>query len=419
MDQNQKNGSHYYKKIIIALVLGWVAIWIYRTILTPIYPQIQEALGNASNAEIGLIASVYFFAYTGMQIPAGALVDKFGQKSVLIPAFIGFAIGAVVLGTSSTLIQVYLGSLIAGLATGSYYGAAYSLSAKHVPKDKKTFANAVINSGSAVGMVIGLIGSSVLVGGLNIDWNWMLYGTALIILGVTFIFFINIKSDKQLAAMEEENNGGVKVDAKPVVEEDDGVSLFSGKHLTIYFVYFAVCYGYYMIVTWLPSFLVAEKGFAQSDVGYVSALVAIAGIPGALIFARILDRRQQDRLKYILGLLIVAAVMIGLTVYSPSPWILYIALILYGLFGKLAIDPVLITYVSDSVPEHKTAKALGLFNFFGMASSVVAPWLTGFIGDTTGSQIIGFYIGTILLLVAAALFFLVIYLRDGKNSQHA
>ena len=188
MDQNQKNGSQYYKKIIIALVLGWVAIWIYRTILTPIYPQIQEALGNASNAEIGLIASVYFFAYTGMQIPAGALVDKFGQKSVLIPAFIGFAIGAVVLGTSSTLIQVYLGSLIAGLATGSYYGAAYSLSAKHVPKDKKTFANAVINSGSAVGMVIGLIGSSVLVGGLNIDWNWMLYGTALIILGVTFIF---------------------------------------------------------------------------------------------------------------------------------------------------------------------------------------------------------------------------------------
>ncbi|WP_166626568.1 MFS transporter [Jeotgalicoccus sp. S0W5] len=410
--------SNNYKKIIVALVFGWVAIWIYRTILTPIYPQIQDALGNASNAEIGLIASVYFFAYTGMQIPAGALVDKFGQKTVLIPAFIGFAVGAVVLGTSTTLPQVYIGSLIAGLATGSYYGSAYSLSAKHVPKEKKTFANAVINSGSAVGMVIGLIGSSVLVGGLNVEWNWMLYGTALIILGITFVFYINIKSDKQLEAMEDQT-AKTTTDTKNVVKEDDGVSLFSSKHLTIYFVYFAVCYGYYMIVTWLPSFLVAEKGFAQSDVGYVSALVAIAGIPGALIFARILDRRQQDRLKYILALLIIAAVMIRLTVYSPSPWILYIALILYGLFGKLAIDPVLITYVSDSLPEHKTAKALGLFNFFGMASSVVAPWLTGFIGDTTGSQIIGFYIGTVLLLVAALLFFLVIYLRDGKNSQHA
>src|SRR5699024_6427410 len=131
---------------------------------------------------------VYFFAYTGMQIPAGVLVDKFGQKAVLIPAFIGFAIGAVVLGTAGSLPQVYIGSLISGIATGSYY----------------------------------------------------------------------------------------------------------------------------------------------------------------------------------------------------------------GLMGKLAIDPVLITYVSDSVPEQKTAKALGLFNFFGMVSSVVAPWLTGYIGDVTGSQVLAFYIGSIL-----------------------
>lgn len=66
MNQREQNGSQYYKRIIVALVLGWVAIWIYRTILTPIYPQIQSSLGDVSNAEIGLIASVYFFAYTGM-----------------------------------------------------------------------------------------------------------------------------------------------------------------------------------------------------------------------------------------------------------------------------------------------------------------------------------------------------------------
>lgn len=258
MNELVKNGSQYYKKIIVALVFGWVAIWIYRTILTPIYPQIQSSLGDVSQSQIGLIASVYFFAYTGMQIPAGALADKFGQKAVLIPAFIGFAIGAVVLGTSSTIIQVYIGSLIAGLATGSYYESAYSLSAKHVPKDKKTFANAIINSGSAVGMVIGLIGSSVLVIGLNIEWNWMLYGTALIILGVTFVFFINIKSDKKAAVIENPENAEA-TSADIVTDQENDVSLFSSKHITVYFTYFAVCYGYYMIVTWLPSFLVAEK----------------------------------------------------------------------------------------------------------------------------------------------------------------
>ena len=123
-------------------------------------------------------------------------------------------------------------------------------------------------------------------------------------------------------------------------------------------------------------------------------------------------------MKYILLLLLVSAVMIGLTVYSPSPWILYLALIIYGLMGKLAIDPVLITYVSDSVPEQKTAKALGLFNFFGMASSVVAPWLTGYIGDVTGSQVLAFYIGSVLLLAAAVFFFLLFTSEAEKKLQH-
>lgn len=67
--------------------LGWVAIWIYRTVLTPIYPEIQASLDNVSNAEIGAIASFYFFAYCSMQIPCGILVDKFGQKIMLMAGF--------------------------------------------------------------------------------------------------------------------------------------------------------------------------------------------------------------------------------------------------------------------------------------------------------------------------------------------
>lgn len=74
-----------------------------------------------------------------MQIPSGILVDKFGQKRVLIPAFIIFALAAIVIGSSTTITQVYVGALMAGLSTGSYYGAAFSLSAKYMPKDKKAF----------------------------------------------------------------------------------------------------------------------------------------------------------------------------------------------------------------------------------------------------------------------------------------
>ncbi|WP_077604609.1 MFS transporter [Oceanobacillus sojae] len=412
MDKTIKSDPNYYKKIIVALCLGWVAIWIYRTILTPIYPQIQESLGDVTGTQMGLVASVYFFAYTGMQIPSGILVDKFGQKRVLVPAFIAFAIAAVIIGTSSTIMQVYLGSLIAGISTGSYYGAAFSLSAKHTPKDKKSFANAIINSGSALGMIIGLIGSSVLVGGLQIQWNYTLFITAIIIVAVTFVFMLFIKQDKVSVNKEDE------VEEKKEAAQSANTSsesLFAPKQLVIYFVYFATCYGYYMIVTWLPSFLVSEKGFDQGSVGYVAALVAVTAVPGALLFTKYIDKNAHMRLRLILLLLIAASVTIGLTVFAPNPPVLYVALILYGLLGKLAIDPVLITYVSDSVSGDKVARALTLFNFFGMSSSVIAPALTGYIGDVAGSQVLAFYIATILLALAAVLFFLVVMLRQKKT----
>lgn len=410
MNGIEEKDNQYYKKIILALVLGWVAIWIYRTILTPIYPQIQDSLGDISDSQMGLVASVYFFAYTGMQIPSGVLVDKFGQKKVLIPAFLFFAIATIVIGTSTTIMQVYLGALIAGIATGSYYGAAYSLSAKHMPKDKKSFSNAIINSGSALGMVIGLVGSSVLVAGMSIKWNYMLFLAAVIILAVTFVFILFIKSDKKVEAI---NDTTKPVEAVEVPVEE--ATLFSPRQLATYFVYFATCYGYYMIVTWLPSFLVQEKGFAQSSVGYVAAIVAVTAIPGALFFSKYIDKHSDQRLKLIIFLLLAAAITISLTVFSPNPTVLYIALVLYGLLGKLAIDPVLITFVSDSVTQDRLAKALGTFNFFGMASSVVAPWLTGYIGDLTGSKVIAFYIAAVLLLLAALIFFFVVVIREKKQ----
>lgn len=410
MSEGVKN-NNYYKKIIVALVLGWVAIWIYRTILTPIYPQLQAALGDVSQSQIGLIASFYFFAYTGMQIPSGFLVDRFGQKTVLIPAFIGFALATFIIGTSTGITQVYVGAVLAGISTGSYYGAAFSLSAKHVPQHFKSTANAIINSGSALGMVIGLIGSSVLVGALDIQWNFMLYGAGILILAVTAVFFILIRSDKKDEAVDPRTPT-----TNEPLEEDSNVTvnLFTPKHIVTYFTYFAVCYGYYMIVTWLPAFLVNEKGFAQGSVGYVAAIVAVTAIPGALFFSRFVDKNPGKRNMLIVMLLLASAITIGLTVFSPNPWVLYVALVLYGFLGKLAIDPVLITFVSDSVPQKRVAKALTIFNTFGMASSIVAPWLTGFIGDTTGSQVLGFYIGSGLLVVAVILFFLVVASRKDQ-----
>jgi MFS family permease len=73
-------------------------------------------LGNVSNAEIGAIASFYFLAYCGMQIPCGILVDKLGQKIMLMCGFSLFIIGTLSIANARNLTLIYIGSLLAAPA---------------------------------------------------------------------------------------------------------------------------------------------------------------------------------------------------------------------------------------------------------------------------------------------------------------
>jgi MFS family permease len=402
MNAHNTSFGQYWHRIVGLLCFGWVTIWVYRIVLTPIYGEIQQSLGVTSDASIGAIASVYFFAYTGMQIPSGILVDRFGIKAVLIPGFALFTLAAVLIGSADSLIMVYFGSLCAGLGTGAYYGSAYSLSGKTIPQERRTFSNAVINSGSAIGMAAGLIGSSWLVKSMGLPWNVLMYGIGGIIAVAMILFIVIIRPSPQ--------GGASGIAGGPVSEEPERgkTELFSLRSISAYFLYFSTCYGYYMLVTWLPNFLETERGFQGVAIGMAAALVAFAGIPGALFFSWIVDRYRSRRLGFIVGLGLCAAMMLVLVVAAPSSGFLLLGLLLYGLTGKLAVDPMLISHITDNAPRRRLGTYLTTFNFFGMSSSVAAPLVTGLIADYFHSKTGGFYV-SVVFLVASVIVFLIVH----------
>ena len=174
-----------------------------------------------------------------------------------------------------------------------------------------------------------------------------------------------------------------------------------------YIMYFATCYGYYMVVSWLPNFLETERGFSGGSVGSASSLVAFAAIPGALVISKISDKFRSKRLMFIIVLELLSAVTLLMAVESATITLLLIGLILYGLFGKFVVEPILISHVADIAPKNSYGTAFGVFNFFGMSSSVIAPPLTGLLADITGTKITGFYVAIAILIIATALFFLI------------
>jgi len=396
--------ENYWKRLVFTFCMGWTIIWIYRAMLSPIYPEIQATIGPQTNAAMGLIASCYFFGYTALQIPSGFLVDKFGQKKVLIPGFIIFAAGVFSIATATSIMPIYIGAVLAGVGCGTYYGSAYSLTSQHVPAEKKGLQTAIVNSGSALGMILGMTGSSYFVKTMGLPWQTMVVisGCLLVFLVLWFAFVI-IEPSKVapvIAASANRKDTG----ATELVEKSKG-SMFRLSLVSCYFMYFTTCYAYYLIVTWLPKFLEAERGIKGGMIGLMVSMIAVTAVPGALYFARMSDKKRDKKADIVVFLSLASFILIAVSMFVPDTTSLVIVLLLYGFLGKMAVDPVLISYVSDQADKKTMATTLGTFNFFGMSSSVVAPALTGYIMDKTGSGVWGFYLGAILLIVGAIFFY--------------
>lgn len=86
-------------------------------------------------------------------------------------------------------------------------------------------------------------------------------------------------------------------------------------------------------------------------------------------------------------------------VFFDNLVILYIALIGYGIVGKISTNPVLIAVVADNAPKSALGTSFSVYNFIGMTASILAPYITGFLTDLTGSMAIGFYLAALLLVV--------------------
>lgn len=384
---NEKN--KYWKKVVFLFFLGWMAIYLNRTSMTIALTDIQTEF-NLSASKLGLINSIFFFAYTFVQIPSGVLGDKFGRKLILLPGFIIFAMGEFFTAYTYTFFSLLCARFVTGFGEGTYYSPQYAISSSIIPTKYRSLSSAIINSGTSIGMTIGLIGSSILCSKLGFNWRVTVYLTSAIIFIVSFLFWKILKDD---SIKVKSNN------KKSNINKESLKQLFKNyKFTAACIVNFASCFGFYLILSWLPYYLATERGFMGASNGLASSLVSFSSLPGALIFSRISDK-LQDRKKVALYIIPLAAAALSSMIFIESNLGLIICLIIYGLVGKVTLDPIMIAFVADSTPSQTYSTTFGVYNFCGMLSSVIAPTLAGVITDCTGSMATVFYLSSLMLIV--------------------
>jgi MFS family permease len=366
--------------------LGWVFMYADRTVLNPVMKDIQNEFGlNAT--QLGLISSLFFLSYAILQIPAGMLGDRIGRKKVLVPGFLLFGVFTAVTGSVKTFWQLLASRIVTGAGEGTYYGPQYGISSEQIPQRFRSLGSAIINSGMAFGIALGLMASSWIAYVLGFGWRTPFYFMALPTLLTGLLIWWLVKEPPRPSSAQGRSAGG------------SFLALLKNRNLLLtYLMVFCSLFGFFMILTWLPYYLQTERGIPANAIGNVSSLVAWVSIPGGILFAYISDKLGKRR-PLVMVLVPIAALSLISIAFLQDVSQVIVAICMYGFFGKLALDPVLVATVADNASKEAYGTAFGIFNFVGMCSSILAPFIAGMIADATGSLAANFYLSAAILVV--------------------
>ncbi|MDN5348393.1 MAG: hypothetical protein PWP65_1958 [Clostridia bacterium] len=381
-----------FKTSVVLLCLGWALIYADRTTLYPLLTVIGSEF-NLSSTMTGFLTSTYFLVYVAMQTPAGIVGDYIGLKKLLIGTYL--LAGLALLGLS--LISNDYWSTLAAIAlhafgAGAYGSVAYGLSMQEAPDRWRGLAAAAVNSGMSLGLALGLATSGPL---YVMTHNWRIPFLILSIPTIILAFLF------QLLLPEKSKSPSRKKLPSPV-------KTWKNKNLLlISFVQFCSLYGFWVTITWGPTFFQTERGFSIAASGLYLALIAAVSFPIVFTVGMLMNHISRRKLGFILFPITALTIMALACVQSKRALIL--TLIIYGIFGKFVWDPVGLAWIGEEMSRKDPqlmGTAMGFFNFSGMASAVVAPLVSGWLRDTTGTLTGAFYLAAVIVLLACpALYF--------------
>jgi len=103
-------GAAPYGLVWAILVYAWIANYLIRMALSALLPPIMAEFG-LTYAQAGLLSAAVFYAYTSMQLPAGALGDRLGRRRMVIAGVLLHRLNVAVIGLRVRHWETYVPSL--------------------------------------------------------------------------------------------------------------------------------------------------------------------------------------------------------------------------------------------------------------------------------------------------------------------
>jgi len=333
-------------------------------IIIPVIPKLIRELSSVELSDAAGIGGWLMTSFALMQFLfsplLGELSDKHGRRPILLIAIFFLAIDYVLHALAPTLLWLFIGRILAGMAGGSVTVATAYIADVSTPETKsRNFG--LIGAAFGLGFIIGPI-----IGGIFGEYGaripfWIAAGMG--ILNLLFgLFFVPESLPKEKRR---------EIDYAKIIP---GVSLFTlgkfGGFLGLLGAFFlANLAGQALPSTW-TFFTIEQFGWSEKEIGYSLAAVGFltAIVQGGLIGP--LTKKFGQRKVIIFGFLLWC---VGMFLFSQSvePWMLYACLVPYALGGMAG--PTLQALVSNKVSEKQQGILQGTMTSLFSITTIVGP----------------------------------------------
>jgi sugar phosphate permease len=331
---------------------------------------------DLSDADLGTLASLFFWVYAPMQIVVGLLLDRYGARRFILLGSFACAGGMLIFAATDNVVIGGFGRGLTGFGAAFAFVAALWLVNHWFMPERFAMLSGVVNAVGMLGAAIGAVVLSDLI--TQAGWRAVFLGTGVagMAIFVTALLFLR-----------EPHSPAATATTTPAEHFRQSLAGVLGDPRT--WIIALVSLLYYMPVNVYAGLWGTTELMKDHDLSRVTAETAISMIFWGTAAGSVAGGWLSDRLGHRKYLVFAGAVLTGLAyagvLYLPGSVITVGALLFAaGLFGGL--EMLCFAMAKEGQPNQLVGTAVAFVNMVGIAGALVFQPLVGYIADLSGGN---------------------------------
>jgi MFS transporter, ACS family, D-galactonate transporter len=394
-------------KIFLMMLMLISINYIDRASLSVAMPLIAKEFDIGPAAQ-GLLLSAFFWTYAFMQIPGGMLADRYGPRSVIAAATLGWGFFQAIAAVCTGWVGLLFTRLGLGATEAPIYPAGGKLNAIWMTQNERGRGATLLDGGAPLGAALGALIIAGLISEFD-SWrtSFVLAGVGTMLAGLFAWWYVRNHPREHPSVNDAEASyieGAHAADRASEPANASGRVLDFFKYRSVWGMFFGWMFFnalFYGLLTWMPTYLSKVHGLDIKQMGGAVFIMFFSGFVGEMVGGWIADKWKAagaSQAKVLRTLFGIASVIATVAIYSvarfkdPVTVVVLLSVTLFflrwcGLFWCIP---------SILGRRDRVGFLGGTMNLGGNCAGIGVPILVGVIVQATGSYDLA------LMLFAAA-----------------